>query len=147
MTRAACAIAVLAALGAGAAQACLVDPQSCAIPGGQAYYSTHRGTAVLYREWLDGRDDSTLVVTECATRSSLAVLPPPGANADYGTYWAAETLLSEAVTDDAPQTLRDLQRQVERLGVATRLYTLPAGHCGCDLPAIPPPSVDCPPDF
>lgn len=133
-----------AVLAAPAAQACSIQPQSCGVPGGVAYLNGENGAVVSFLEYV--ADTERHVVTECTTRSSLRITHP-GDDADQAAYWAAEEVLIEAVYDDEEQTLRQLQRQITRMGVEVERFTLPAGHCGCDLPTMPRPPSNCPVDF
>ncbi|ABD54108.1 hypothetical protein Jann_1191 [Jannaschia sp. CCS1] len=105
---------------------------------------SENGSVISFVEYVGG--EQRYVVTECNTRSSLRITHP-GDDADLSGYWAAETLLSDAMFDDAEQSLRALARATRRLGVETEHFTLPAGHCGCDLPSIQPPPSNCPVDF
>lgn len=139
------AIISLAALAVpGAANACAIQPQSCGVPGGTAYLNGENGSVVSFIEYIG--EDEHYVVAECTTRSSLRI-SSPGLDADRGTYWDAQALLEDAIYDTAPQSLRDLARATRRLGVRTEHFTLPASHCGCDLPAMPRPPANCPADF
>lgn len=130
---------------AGAAQACAIQQQSCEIPGGGlAFLDGHNGSVVLFTEV--GADFRTAVVTECNSRQSLAISERDAP--DVNTFWDAERIMSEAVYDDAEQTLSALSRQIrQQTGVATERFTLAANHCGCDLPNMPRPPSNCPTDF
>lgn len=92
----------------------------------------------------NGDQGFEFVVAECGSRQSLSITRPLENN---DTYYAAEALILDAVYDEAPQTLRDLARQIERLGVDARVGQLPAGHCGCTLPSLPVPEFHCPVDY
>lgn len=130
---------------AGAAQACVIMPQSCEIAGGgEAQFNGHNGAVVLFREFSPGTERS--VVVECSSRAALTITAPN--SDDYSDYWDAGAIMDEAVFDDAPPTLAQVARQITReTGVATERFTLAASHCGCDLPNIPRPQSNCPVDF
>lgn len=130
---------------AGAAQACVIMPQSCGIAGGgEAQLNGSNGAVVLFREISPGAERS--VVVECTSRAALAITAPD--TNDYSDYWDAGAIMDEAVFDDTPQTLAQVARQITReTGLATEQFTLAADHCGCDLPNIPRPQSNCPVDF
>ncbi len=138
-----CAVALGLPAGPGMAQICFGPPAACEISDGVlAAYVEHRGRVVVFEEIGTGAD--RMIVTECNSRSSLAITRPSG-DAIAG-YFAAEDLIRRAVTDDMPQTLTDLADQITReTNTGTRIFILPQGHCGCDLPNIDPPPVTCPP--
>lgn len=125
------------------AQACLIEPQSCETPnGGNAIFGGNEGAVVLFSEYGPG-DAHSAVVVECESRHALAISPPN--DHDWNDFWDAERLINDAVFDDQPHTFRQLARQIRReTGVEARAFTLPDGHCGCDLPQIAPPPVACP---
>ncbi|MEJ6392251.1 hypothetical protein V8J82_03235 [Gymnodinialimonas sp. 2305UL16-5] len=140
------ALISLAGLAAPAAQACVVEVQSC-YPAADVHaeYGGHRDSVVLFSEYGPG-DAHRSVVVECRTRQALSVQPDNPD--DWGRFWDAEGIMSDAVYDDAAQTLRQVARQINRqTGIEAQLFTLPGSHCGCDLPAIPPPPTHCPADF
>lgn len=136
----------VAVLAAPAAQACAIQPQSCfPAVGVEAALGGSRGSVVVFDEYRADRPDA-IVVVECNSRQSLAV-DRPGDEATEA-FWDAGNLISDAAFDDAEQTLQQLARQIRRqTGLEARLFTLPAGHCGCDLPNIPRPPSNCPADF
>lgn len=122
----------------------MILPQSCGVPGGVAYLNGQNGSVVSFTEY--AFEQEQYVVTECNSRSSLRITRPAG-DADPATYWEAESVLESAIYDEAEQSLRSLARQVGRMGIEADLFTLPVGHCGCDLPSIPREPSNCPADF
>jgi hypothetical protein len=130
---------------AGAAQACVLEPANCGLPGGgTAYFNGSNGSVVTFTEV--GGDVQRHVVAECGSRSSLAIIDPERSDRDQA-YWDAADLIEAAVHDDAETSLRALRRQIQRMGIETELFTLAGNHCGCDLPNIAPPPSNCPVDF
>lgn len=115
--------------------------------GVPSYLDGSNGSVVLFSNnprLANGDQGFEFVVAECGSRQSLAITRPLE---DNEAYYEAETLIVNAVYDDAPQSLRDLARQIEQLGVDARVAQLPAGHCGCTLPSLPAPEFSCPTDF
>lgn len=139
------AIISVSTLCAGAAQACVIQPQSCVTPGGgEAQLHGNSGAVVYFREFTQGTERA--VVVECTSREGLFVTAADPA--DYSDYWDAEVILEAAVFDAAPRTLAQVRRDVEReTGLDAVRFTLPANHCGCELPSIPRPPSNCPADF
>lgn len=129
------------------AQACVAPVQECTLPDGRvAQLSADRETAVAFFEYPAwGQSGPTyFTVVECNSRQGLLLQEPemPDDN-----FYDAESLLIDAIHDDEETTLSELMRRVRRLGVEVERITLPQGHCGCELPELPVPYIECPSFF
>lgn len=139
----ACFLGLCLAMSAPPALACLPSLVECPLGDGrQATLYSHFATGVLFSESsADGTAPSRTVLVECQSRRALAIPEPQAQEArDYAAY----ELLTEALNSRAAVTLRQLALDIRALGVEAQIFTLPEGHCGCDLPAIDPDYVTCP---
>ena len=138
------AIITTACLGVspGIASACVIELAQCRTDGGMAFLYEQAGSVVLFNEWRDGGGSRSILV-ECTSREGVMVEDDPD---DYTRLQDAEDLFRDVMFDDRPQTLDEITRSLRRDGIAAVRVQLSAGHCGCDLPRIPPPPSQCP-DF
>ncbi|MGP1358307.1 hypothetical protein [Roseicyclus sp.] len=127
-------------LAPGAVAACVIMQPICHNDDGIAELSAWRDNVVLFRESRDSDPRHRTVLVECNSREGVLIV----ADEDRaGRFWIAEDLLYEIMMDDAPQTLTEVATQVRAIGVEASRVRLGAGHCGCDLPATPPPPNYC----
>lgn len=144
MVRAA-VIALAAVLMPVAAEACVIQMQTCDTAEGYATLYDHEGSAVLFYDTvLDGMDlHQRMVLAECTSRQAVMLELPENSSE---AQWAAETYMAEVLRGDAPRTIVQISRHLRGLGVDVVRGALAPGHCGCDLPAMPMPDNYCP-DF
>ena len=143
-------VAIMAlTLGAGPALACTPPPPQCKVPNGQiAILQTFNGTAVMFSQ----HDPTapvfrlTHVLVECSTRRAVALshLRDETDDAAYQAHAKGRDLISDVARTDAHPKLGQLHRQLQRLGLSSKRFTLKAAHCGRDLPDTPPPVFSCP---
>jgi hypothetical protein len=98
---------------------------------------------VLFNEWLTGTGVSRSILVECDSRQGVMVADVPD---DYTRLQDAEEYFSAVMHDDEAQTLDQVARTLRRRGIDAVRVSLSPDHCGCDLPAIPPPPTFCPVD-
>ncbi|WP_146199960.1 hypothetical protein [Roseicyclus mahoneyensis] len=123
------------------AGACVFDPPRCATVGGAAFLQHVEGNVVWFNEWRDADQLTRRVLVECTSRQGIMVTDRP--DDDVRLRQVAEEYFYEVMTDDVPQTLDQIVRTLRGRGVAAQRVGLSAGHCGCDLPSIPPPPSSC----
>lgn len=136
-------VALCLALAAAPALACLPPLTECSLGDGRyAVLQGHNGNGVLFSEYADdGAAPNRTVLVECHSRRAVAITDPEEPDErDYDAY----DLMADALFSEATVTLRQIARDIRALGVDARLVTLPAGHCGCDLPAMEPEYFACP---
>ena len=139
------AFAVCLALLASPALACLPPLTECPLGDGRyAVLYSHYGTGVLFSEYGPDPDaPGRTVLAECQSRRALAIPEPQEQEErDYAAY----DLVAQALTSEEAVTLRQLALDIRALGVEAQIFTLPEGHCGCDLPGMEPEYFACP-DF
>lgn len=126
-----------------AAQACAIQPRTCDIAEGYASLVDHQGTAVLFDEVFGSPEHlrRRIILAECSSRRGVMV-EEDSAHPEH--FWAAGQYMADVLHDDRAHTLADVARHLRGIGVDADRVTLGAGHCGCDLPALPEPDNYCP---
>ena len=140
-----CALAVLAC-STVPASSCVVPLPECGVAGGGvAFLQGYDAGSVLFLEqrYEGGTTVARSVLVECSSRQAISMVEPYSWD---DPYYDAYDLISEALHSEQAVTLRDLARDIRALGIEVDRITLPDGHCGCDLPEMPPPNYYCP-DF
>lgn len=143
MHSAAIMTATFLGLAPGMASACVIDVTQCDTDGGIAYLHDHVGSVVLFNEARFDTETSRSLLVECTSRQGVMVEDAPD---DYARLRDAEDYFRDVMFDAAPQGLDQIARRLRQRGIDAVRVQLPAGHCGCDLPAMPPPDNHCP-DF
>ncbi len=136
-------VTVCLSLAATPALACLPPLTECSLGDGR--YATLQGynaSGVLFSEYSpDGTASNRTVLVECQSRRAVAIIDPEELEErDYDAY----DLMADVLFSEAAVTLRQVARDIRALGVDAQIFTLPAGHCGCDLPAMEPEYFACP---
>lgn len=138
-----CAVAMLTGF-AMSASACVIPLPECSLDGGGiALLNGDNAGAVHFTEQriVDGRTEARSVLVECTSRQAIAIEEPESWD---DPYYDAYDLMSDALYSEQAVTLRALTWDIRALGVEVERITLPDGHCGCDLPNMPPPEYYCP---
>ncbi|MFN3208493.1 MAG: hypothetical protein ACE369_05745 [Roseovarius sp.] len=148
-------VASLSALMAAApALACSPPPPVCETANGQVAVlegvDGPDGTTVMFSQYDPGAAHQALtyVVVDCRTRQAVALGDLQGADTDSGamdTHFAGRMVMSDEVFSGARPRLGRLHRQLQRMGLRSKHFTLLKSHCGCALPDLPPPPSSCPP--
>lgn len=126
------------------ASACVIPLPECALDGGGiAYLNGDNAGAVHFTEQrvIDGWTLARSVLVECTSRQGIAIEEPDSWD---DPYYDAYDLMADAMYSEQAVTLRALTRDIRALGVEVQRITMPEGHCGCDLPNMPPPEYYCP---
>lgn len=135
---------ILLACSAVPASACVIPLPDCSLEdGGIAFLNGYNAGAVHFTEQrvIDGQTEARSLLVECTSRQGIAIVEP---HSWEGPYYDAYDRMIDALYSEQAVTLRDLAREIRALGIEVDRITLPAGHCGCDLPDMPPPEFNCP---
>ncbi|GHC58279.1 hypothetical protein [Neogemmobacter tilapiae] len=128
------------ALSCGMAQACEIAMPSCASASNGRVSTLYEegpkdSASLFFEDDAAGDQPATLFLIECTSRKGVKIdLPddadgwlPPNAVLDY---------LREATTSEKSYSLSQIRAGLRALGQDSRMTTLPAGHCGCELPKM-----------
>lgn len=126
------------------ARACELSPPVCQVSDGRfaslVQVSEISGTDIAYFDEFvaaEGRTDAIYVV-ECTSRQGVKAEIPPTEGYLNETADRARDYLGAVVNSRRAYTLRQVRNGLRKMGIAAELITLPRGHCGCDLPKMPP---------
>ena len=144
-------LAALIALGAAPhAAACALPPPVCEVSNGQIAVLDHaNGNTVLFSQ-VDPDAEGyapTYVLVDCTKRQAVALghLPEGADDAALQTHFQGRRVMDRELGTGARPRLREVHRQLQRMGLRSKRFTLMKSHCGCALPDMPPPPSSCPP--
>jgi hypothetical protein len=143
MTRGALALAtgLVAVYAAAPAHACAISLPSCISASNgrtsEAYINpTGNDTVSLFFEYNAAGDrPERMALVECKSRKGVEITLrsdaeswlPPNEVTDY---------LTEVATSEKSYTLSQIRAGLRALGSGSKMMSLPAGHCGCELPKM-----------
>lgn len=61
------------------------------------------------------------------------------------THFDGRMVMDRELSTGAPARLGRVHRQLQRMGLRSKRFTLLKSHCGCALPDMPPAPSSCPP--
>ncbi len=149
MSRTAALAALVTLCTAAHATACALPPPVCEVPNGQRATLEHAsGSTVLFSQ-LDPDAAGyrpTYVLVDCTKRQAVALghLPEGADDTASQTHFDGRMVMDREVSNGARPRLAQVHRQLQRMGLRSKRFTLLKSHCGCALPDIPPPPANCP---
>ncbi len=135
---------------AAQAAACALPPPVCEVSNGQRATLEHaNGSTVLFSQ-LDPDAAGywpTYVLVDCTKRQAVALghLPEDADDTASQTHFDGRMVMDRELSTGAPARLGRVHRQLQRMGLRSKRFTLLKSHCGCALPDMPPPPSSCPP--
>ena len=143
-------LAIILIVGATSqATACALPPPVCQVSDGQRATLEHfDGTTVLFSQQdVEASNDApTYVLVDCNRRQAVALghLPSGTDHTTFQSHLEGRRLMDHEVSTRRRPRLGRVHRQLQRMGLRSKRFTLMKSHCGCTLPDIPPPPANCP---
>ena len=128
------------ALSCGMAQACAISMPSCtSASNGRVSTLYDKGpndsASLFFENDAAGDQPQTMFLIECSSRKGVKIDLPDDADGWLPPYEVLD-YLREAATSDKSYSLSQIRAGLRALGQDSRMTTLPAGHCGCELPKM-----------
>jgi hypothetical protein len=129
------------ALSCGMAQACVIDMPSCisasnGLTSSRFVHSPVGTDVALFYEYSAAEDGrGAMFLVECKSRKGVKINLSEGDEA-WSPGSKVADYLTEAATSEKTYSLSQIRADLRALGRDSRMTTLPAGHCGCELPKM-----------
>lgn len=150
MSRTAALAALFTLCSAAHATACVLPMPVCEVSNGQRATLEHaHGSTVLFSQIDPDAQgyEPTYVLVDCSKRQAVALghLPDGAGDTAFQKHFEGRMVMDRELSTGARPRLGHVHRQLQRMGLRSKRFTLLKSHCGCALPDMPPPPSSCPP--